>query len=218
MVQLTILFIALVLTTISYQDATPVSQPSANPDPIPRPISFSKLASMVPLAGSIASLYSELKPKGSWLQASWVETHLVSLWPYCNHLEHWSYLTLSTPWVSNLWTSKPYSYTMLLLLFFYYSSVHGFQEIVLNHSQPNLPVEQQVCQKGYIILGNYKINIKNIHNKTFCPPNSTHFGRNNHVLTTKSPIWSTQIYPAVSNTEYISPQVSQTNFSGITPL
>ena len=79
MLHTTTLFIVLVISTISYQDATPVSQPSANPDPIPRPIWFSKLATMVPLAGSIASLYSELKPKGSWLQASWVETHLVSL-------------------------------------------------------------------------------------------------------------------------------------------
>lgn len=69
-----VLFIGL-LANLSHP--LPVSKPTANAEPIPRPISFSKLATIVPLASTISALYNELRPKGTWLQTSWVETHLV---------------------------------------------------------------------------------------------------------------------------------------------
>lgn len=100
----------------------------------------------------------------------------------------------------------------MLLILVSISQVFCFQEIQLNKTDTetlNLTIEQQICHFGFIRIKNLKIQINNIKNKTFCPPNSKQFGKLSSSPTLKQPKLGLQSFPAVIESSLSASMVSQ---------
>ena len=100
----------------------------------------------------------------------------------------------------------------MLLILVSISQVFCFQEIQLNKTDTetlNLTIEQQICHFGFIRIKNLKIQINNIKNKTFCPPNSKQFGKLSSSPTLEQPKLGLQSFPAVIESSSSASLVSQ---------